>query len=60
MASGSGTYRSIDNGQIRFVLRSADSHKDGAHLVEAQDGRKPLFAFGMDQFRGVPVALEDI
>ena len=50
----------IDGGQIGFVLRSADGHKDGSDFIEAQDGGQPLFAFGMDQFQGVPVASENI
>ena len=50
----------IDSGQIGFVLTGADSRKDGAHFIKAQDGGQSLLAFGMDQRQGVPVALKDI
>ena len=50
----------IGGGEIGFVLRGADSSKDGAYFIEAQDGRKPLFAIGVDQRQGMPVTLKDI
>jgi len=50
----------VNGGQICFVLRSVNRIKDCPDLFQAQHSGQSLFAFGMDEFKGVPVALEHI
>ena len=38
----------IDGGEIGFVLWGCDRGQDGADFIEAQHGRKALFALGTD------------
>jgi hypothetical protein len=50
----------VDTGQIGLVLRGANGVQDIPDLGKAEHNRQALFAFGMNQIQGMPLALEHI
>ena len=50
----------INDSQIGFILDGIDCIDNGPYFFEAQDGRKCLVPFGIDELQGMPVVIEDI